>query len=161
MESPITIRRLAPRDADAILAIQSQCPELAQWSKQDYEAMSEGNSIGWVASPFLTAAESPASPAASAIAGFITARLAADEVEILNLGVSPEQRRRGIAEALLNAALEWARENRARQVFLEVRVSNNPAIQFYKKAGFHPIGRRANYYTSPVEDALQLAMQIR
>ncbi len=153
------IRRLAPSDADAILAIQSQCPELAPWSKHDYENMTAGNPIGWVAQLSLDAAATNSD--SSAIIGFLTARIAADEMEILNLAVASEQRRRRTATALLRAAMDWGHANQARRVFLEVRASNVPAIRFYEKSSFQETGRRRNYYTSPPEDALQLAAQIR
>lgn len=159
MESAITIRRLVRGDADSILAIQSSCPELAPWSKCDYEEMAEGNTVGWVASN--PAPGISANFDAGSIAGFITARVAADEIEILNLGVDPNQRRHGVAKALLKAAFAWGAENHARQAFLEVRASNSAAIQFYESFGFRAAGRRAKYYSSPIEDALQLAAQIQ
>ncbi len=160
MESAITIRRLAPGDTHAILAIQSRCPELASWSGRDYEAMADGNTIGWVAE-LVAGAAGKDTERPDSIAGFITARIAADEIEILNLGVAPHARRHGIATALLKAATTWGTENHAQKAFLEVRVSNSAAIRFYETAGFQEVGRRAKYYTSPIEDALQLVAKIR
>jgi [ribosomal protein S18]-alanine N-acetyltransferase len=159
VESPITIRRLERADAASIVAIQSSCPELAQWSQHDYEAMAAGNPIGWVALRSVNA--TVADPNRSPIIGFITARIAADEMEILNLAVTWDKRRLGAASALLQAAMSWGIAKLARRAFLEVRASNLPALRFYAKAGFKPAGRRANYYTSPPEDALQLAAEIR
>ena len=160
MESAVTIRRLVRGDADSILAVQSSCPELAPWSKRDYEAMAEGSTVGWVALKPAPAGMSATSDT-SALVGFITARVAADEIEILNLGVDPNERRHGVAKALLRAAFGWGVENHSRQAFLEVRASNSVAVQFYESFGFHAVGKRAKYYTSPVEDALQLAVQIQ
>jgi [ribosomal protein S18]-alanine N-acetyltransferase len=159
VESPITIRRLASSDADAIIAIQCLCPELARWSIRDYETMTNGNTVGWVAEIVSGAAKNDAVTPAS-IAGFITARVAADEIEILNLGVAPDARRNGIASALLKAAMAWGNKNHAQKIFLEVRASNSAAIRFYEMAGFQTVGRRAKYYTSPIEDALQLVANI-
>jgi len=160
VESAVTIRRLAPSDADSILAIQSQCPELTQWSNRDYEGMADGGMVGWVAS--LSGDPSAnEGKGAGPIIGFITARVAADEMEILNLAVAPDQRRRGAASALLRAATAWGLANEARRGFLEVRASNLAAIRFYEMAGFTETGRRTNYYASPVEDALQLVVRIR
>jgi ribosomal-protein-alanine acetyltransferase len=160
VESAVTIRRLVRGDADSILAVQSSCPELAPWSKRDYEAMAEGSTVGWVALKPAPAGMSATSDT-PALVGFITARVAADEIEILNLGVDPNERRHGVAKALLKAAIAWGVENHARQAFLEVRASNSVAVQFYESFGFHAVGKRAKYYTSPVEDALQLAVQIQ
>jgi ribosomal protein S18 acetylase RimI-like enzyme len=103
VESAVTIRRLVRGDADSILAIQSKCPELAPWSKRDYETMVEGSTVGWVALKAVPP-RSSATSEASAIVGFITVRVAADEIEVLNLGVDPNGRRRGVAKALLRAA---------------------------------------------------------
>ena len=159
MESIVTIRRLAPSDADSILAIQFRCLQLAQWSKRDYQDLADRGMVGWVAS-LSSSASGNESNLHTPVIGFITARVAADELEILNLGVAPEERRRGAASALLQAALAWAAKNHARRGFLEVRESNLPAIQFYQRAGFQQAGRRSHYYSSPSEDALQLAVHI-
>jgi [ribosomal protein S18]-alanine N-acetyltransferase len=159
VESAIIIRHLARSDADSILAIQSSCPELAQWSKHDYQEIAHGNTAGWVGSRTTIRARNEVA-SAERIVGFITARIAADEIEILNLGVAPDQRRRGIAKALLQAALKWGTDHHARQAFLEVRASNSAAIRFYESFGFQTAGRRTNYYTSPKEDALQLSARI-
>lgn len=159
MESVIPIRRLARSDADSVLAIQSSCTELAQWSKRDYEDIANRGMAGWVA-PLANNTQGNDGLRAEPIVGFITARIAADEIEILNLGVAPDERRRGVAKALLQAALKWGTENQARRAFLEVRASNSAAIQFYEAFGFQSAGRRTNYYTSPKEDALQLSARI-
>jgi ribosomal-protein-alanine acetyltransferase len=159
VESTIRIRRLASNDADAIIAVQSLCPELAPWSRRDYDAMTDGNTVGWVAE-LASGAAGKGAARPDSIAGFITARVAADEIEILNLGVAPVARRHGIATTLLKAAVAWGTENHAQKAFLEVRASNSAAIQFYEKAGFQTGGRRAKYYSSPIEDALQLVAKI-
>lgn len=78
--------------------------------------------------------------------GFTAFRVAADESEILTLGVLPESRRRGMAEALLRSAMETAWARGARTMFLEVDASNSPALALYRKLGFKEAGRRPNYY---------------
>ena len=159
MEAPITIRRLDPDDAEAVVAVQAQCPELAQWTRQDYKHLSQHEMTGWVASKQRSQSKAEAS-AAIAIEGFLVARQASGEIEILNLAVLPEARRQGIGKRLLETSLRWAKENGASQAFLEVRASNDAAIKFYEGQGFHQAGRRKNYYQSPTEDALQLSTRI-
>jgi ribosomal-protein-alanine N-acetyltransferase len=44
----------------------------------------------------------------------------------------------------------------ARRATLEVRASNDDARRLYERLGFHVAGRRRNYYTNPIEDALIL-----
>ena len=78
--------------------------------------------------------------------------VAPDEGEVLNLAVSPEFRRKGIARALFHAA----HTELSGTVFLEVRESNAAARQLYAAYGFGEIGRRARYYRRPVEDAVIL-----
>jgi ribosomal-protein-alanine N-acetyltransferase len=78
--------------------------------------------------------------------GFIIARVAADEAEILSLGVAPPARRAGVARALLDAAIACARLANARELFLEVGDDNPAAQALYRSAGFVPVGRRADYY---------------
>jgi ribosomal-protein-alanine N-acetyltransferase len=73
--------------------------------------------------------------------------LGAGESELLQVEVTAEYRRRGLARALLNAALTGT-------VFLEVRASNAPALALYEDLGFVVTGRRRDYYHAPREDAL-------
>ena len=76
--------------------------------------------------------------------------LAADEQEILNLAVTPDFRRKGVARALLDHAFKGFRG----AVFLEVRESNDVAQEFYKSLGFKELSKRAGYYDSPPESAI-------
>jgi [ribosomal protein S18]-alanine N-acetyltransferase len=69
------------------------------------------------------------------------------ESELLQVEVAEEYRRRGLASALLSAAL-------AGTVFLEVRESNAAAIALYSTLGFVATGKRKDYYRAPREDAL-------
>lgn len=94
--------------------------------------------------------------AAGAIIGYTIGRVAADEGEILNVGVHPGWRRRGVARALVRTLLDALAAGGARQVYLEVRESNAAARQLYAGYGFGEVGRRARYYRRPVEDAVIL-----
>jgi ribosomal-protein-alanine N-acetyltransferase len=83
-----------------------------------------------------------------AAAGFILCRLIAGEAEVLTLAVTPERRRRGVARALLDAAIALARAS-AETMFLEVAADNPGATALYAGAGFDTVGRRAGYYGRP------------
>jgi [ribosomal protein S18]-alanine N-acetyltransferase len=159
VEAAVTIRRIESGDVESVLAIQRACPGLAQWARPDYEAVARAEMPGWVA---LREKDShdPAEPTSATIVGFLVARLVAPEIEILNLGVNPAVRRRGTGGALLAEALLWGAGNGAQKAFLEVRASNLAAIQFYESRGFQMAGRRTNYYSAPVEDALRFAASI-
>ena len=95
-----------------------------------------------------------------ATCGFILARVAADEAEILTLAVDPAWRRRGLGRALIMAAAERARDGGARTMFLEVETGNDAARALYAASGFREEGRRRGYYRDapgePARDALTL-----
>lgn len=78
--------------------------------------------------------------------GLVLARVAADEAEILTIGVLPAARRQGLGRRLLEAAMEAAARDGAETMFLEVSSRNLPARVLYEAAGFITIGQRARYY---------------
>lgn len=95
------------------------------------------------------------------IAGYIVARLAVNELHINNVAVRREYRRRGIGSALLTRILEAGQGLAATAAFLEVRAGNSLAQGLYEKCGFRGVGRRRNYYSAPVEDALIMSAQLK
>lgn len=102
-----------------------------------------------------------AMPGAFALAcgqGFVLARVAADEAEIIMLAVRPGARRAGRGMALLQAALAEARRAGAARMVLEVAADNAPATALYRACGFTEVGRRAKYYGDT--DALVLSLAI-
>lgn len=86
--------------------------------------------------------------------GFVLARVAADEAEILTLAVMPSVRRAGLGRALVTAALESAGARGAVAMLLEVGEGNAAARALYATLGFAMVGRRRRYYGD--EDALIL-----
>ena len=94
------------------------------------------------------------------VAGYVVAHRAADEGEILNLGVAAAHRRQGIGRALVERVLQALAERGVRTVYLEVRASNAAARRLYESLGFGEVARRARYYRRPVEDAVVLRAAI-
>jgi ribosomal-protein-alanine N-acetyltransferase len=84
--------------------------------------------------------------------GFIMARVAGGEAEILTLAVAPSSRRQGIARELVSAVVGAVPDV---PVFLEVAANNEPAQCLYRGAGFTACGRRRDYY-GPGRDAIVL-----
>jgi ribosomal-protein-alanine acetyltransferase len=82
------------------------------------------------------------------------------EAQILNLTVAPEVRRRRIGRTLLRRFVADAKARGASQCFLEVRVSNRPAIDLYAAEGFAAIARRIGYYPA-AGDAREDALVMR
>jgi ribosomal-protein-alanine N-acetyltransferase len=79
-----------------------------------------------------------------------------DEVHIATIAVHPEWRQAGIGRRLLATALLAAQEEGAIKAFLEVRRSNTPAQEMYRRFGFEIAGVRPRYYKDNMEDALLL-----
>lgn len=91
--------------------------------------------------------------------GFVLARIAADEAEILTILVLPPYRRRGLAGRLLDAVIDNAKMQGAVKLFLEVALSNVAGLELYTKVGFIQVGRRPRYYANG-GDALLLAIDL-
>jgi len=139
------VRPFRPPDAKAILAILRHSIEAAQWPAESYAKLSA------LPSGIVLVSEVNAE-----VIGFVAARSAADEGEILNIAVHPEFRRQGVASALLLAVLQTLRPSAVTHVFLELRASNLPARALYHHHGFVTSGFRKAYYRDPVEDAIQM-----
>ena len=129
------LRRATERDLPAMSALHAACfPE------------------GWTGESLATLMSSPGVFAlifielSSLAAGFVLARVAADEAEILTIAVRPNARRKGSARALMEAAAGHAQKMGAHSLFLEVGETNAPALGLYKSLGFEQVGRRKNYY---------------
>ena len=82
------------------------------------------------------------------------------QMHLTNMAVDPVYRRKSVANDLLAHILDLARKQGCELIFLEVRVSNEIAHQFYKSAGFQTIDRSAGYYNDPTEDALVMSRWI-
>jgi ribosomal-protein-alanine N-acetyltransferase len=95
--------------------------------------------------------------------GFILGRLAADEAEILTLGVRKDWQRLGIGQRLVTALARSVKKAEARQLHLEVSVRNAPALLLYKRLGFVENGRRRGYYHNAgatPDDAVNLTLAL-
>ena len=95
------------------------------------------------------------------VLGYVGMMYVLDEGYISNVAVSPAQRRQGIGDALIAELMERANKLELSFVTLEVRSSNAPAIELYKKHGFVPVGLRKNYYDLPKEDAILMTKILR
>lgn len=87
-----------------------------------------------------------ATPGDSPASGYAAFRHGGGEAEMLRLAVDPEERRRGVARSLVDRGLERLRQEKVQTCFLEVRMDNEGAINFYRALGFQRTGRRRSYY---------------
>ncbi len=93
------------------------------------------------------------------VVGYLGFWLIADEAHISTLAVHPLHRRRGIGEQLLREALQMAIAKGAEIVTLEVRASNQAALELYEKFDFEVVGKRAGYYRDNREDAVLMTLR--
>lgn len=96
------------------------------------------------------------------VAGYGILSIAAGEAHILNLCVDPLYRSHGYGERLLDEILFRARAASVREIFLEVRPSNQTALALYRKKGFHQVSNRPAYYQAQAgrEDAAVLVKKL-
>jgi [ribosomal protein S18]-alanine N-acetyltransferase len=135
----------APEDIDAIMAVESQS-FTNPWTREMYQAEFENRDVSF----FYLARRG------SRVVGFCAFWRILDELHINNLAVLPEERRRGVAAALLERILAEGRKLGAFRATLEVRRSNEAALALYKRLGFSVEATRRGYYSQPEEDALVL-----
>lgn len=139
--APIIIS-LNPWHAPVIAAIHGACFDEAPWDETACAAMlTTPGTFGFLASLTPDVQETPNQPV-----GFVVARMAADEAELLSIAVLKDARRLGAARVLLMQTLAHAQEAGARQMFLEVAVDNVSALALYRACGFEQVGVREKYY---------------
>jgi ribosomal-protein-alanine N-acetyltransferase len=78
---------------------------------------------------------------------------------VVSVAVLPRYRRKGVAKALLNMATDGMRYYKAKQCYLEVRVTNDAGVALYKKLGFD-ISRTVHGYYSDGEDAYVMSKKL-
>ena len=136
------------READAtllpsLLAIENvsfTCP----WSEESFRAALESEAVR------VTVCEDDAGECA----GFACLMTVADEGELLNIACSPDRRRQGVAQRLMDDCAAYCIRSGVSVLYLEVRESNAAARSLYRKNGFLEIGVRRNYYEKPRENAV-------
>ena len=88
------------------------------------------------------------------VVGYSGLMLIVEDAHVTTIAVDPAWQRHQIGSRLLLNIARDARERGARHLTLEVRVSNEPAQNMYRKFGFRPAGIRKGYYAETNEDAL-------
>jgi tRNA threonylcarbamoyladenosine biosynthesis protein TsaB len=112
----------------------------------------------WDAASLRTTLAAPGAFAFHDRDGFVVARVAGDEAEILTLAVAPGARGKGLGRALLNAAIAEAEQRGAKAVFLEVGSDNPAALALYAALGFANVGSRKGYYGGRDASVLRLSL---
>src|SRR3990172_12724152 len=149
------LERAGPEDVSALAAVEAACFS-HPWPRQHF-----AQEVAYGAPGAVLVLRSPAARegAAKGVHAYCVYRVVVDEMLILDVAVTPDWRRRGLAAWLLRFALAKAARAGARRALLEVRRGNAPALALYQKLGFRPGGVRRDYYRQPREDALVLCRE--
>lgn len=131
------VRKASAADADTLAAIEAAAFGEQSWGEK---SVKEG-----LVAPYVSALLA-FGPEGAAARGFALWRRLGGEAEILSLGVAPEARRKGAADALLGAIFKDAGANGLAAIFLEVEAGNAAAQALYAKHGFATVGVRRRYY---------------
>lgn len=146
--SKITIREATAHDVHAIYEIGTECFSDA-WREETVR-----NDLKRDGALYLIAERD------KEILGYACYWYVLDEAQLVNIGVTPQARRRGIADQLVTEGLAIAKEKGMTSMYLEVRVSNLPAQALYRKYGFTVKALRKQVYELPVEDGYIMAVEI-
>lgn len=143
MSSEVTIRKMTIEDVEQVFEIEKLSFTLP-WTKDSfyYEMTTNENA-------YYVVAETE-----QGIAGYCGMWLVLDEAHVTNIAILPDERGKKLGERLMRAAMEAAKGQGAVLMTLEARVSNEPALNLYRKLGFKNGGIRKRYYTDNFEDAI-------
>ncbi|MFO1246238.1 MAG: ribosomal protein S18-alanine N-acetyltransferase [Ramlibacter sp.] len=135
---------------DAVLAIE-QTAYAQPWSRGNF---TDSLKAGYQAQLLL---------ADDAILGYFIAMKGVDEVHLLNITVAPDHQGQGWGRVMLDALAIWSRGQGAQWLWLEVRVSNQRALQIYERHGYRRVGERKGYYPAGQgrrEDAVVMSLRL-
>jgi ribosomal-protein-alanine N-acetyltransferase len=147
MPSSLYLARLTVEDVPSLQPLEDQA-NLVFWGRENYQRF-----LDEFPEYFGCKAVQTSHIGMDSIVGFFLARSVCENLEILKIAVFPDCQRRGIGTQLMETAYSEGVRRGCRRCLLEVRKSNQNAIQFYYGHDFRIAGSRLNYYTDPVEDA--------
>ena len=138
-------------------AIKSDIPKIVEIEKVSF-------SDPWDKQLFLDAIDSKdkylmIAEGGKEVEGYVVFEKVLDEGHITNLAVAAMHRKKGVAAGLVSYVLDLASGLGIKEIFLEVRESNEAAKSLYSKFGFRKIGRRKGYYPKAGESALVLSLK--
>lgn len=150
-------RKLDDKDLPELLALESACFS-CPWGEEQYSLAFKQN-ICHVFGLFEPSSRLlPGAP--DHLAAYATIYLLPPEMEILNIAVTPDMRRKGYGRRLLRLVLQIARKMGIQRTFLEVRENNIAAQTLYESMGFEAVGVRPHYYPDTGEDARLMRLEM-
>jgi [ribosomal protein S18]-alanine N-acetyltransferase len=144
------IQRLKTTDAAEIAGLHTDGFH-RPWNDGEFRSLlAQGPVFGFIARPVGN----------KGAAGFVLARLAAGEAEILTIAVAKPERRSGLGRKLMDAVLRELHAQRAESLFLEVDEKNAAAVSLYRKLGFSQVAKRPSYYQTAEGRSSALVMRL-
>lgn len=142
---PFRIEPMAEDDLDGVCALENELAAFP-WTRGHFADCLNAGYSGWVLK------------LDQLIAAYAVLMMVVDEGHLLNIGVAPSFQRQGLGGRLLEHLMARTRDSGGHSLMLEVRPSNTPALELYRRFGFGEIGRRKAYYPAHLgrEDALVL-----
>jgi len=144
---PLTFSAMAPRDLTAVVDLERRAFS-HPWSSEVFQRELR-----------LSFSKIVLARWQRVVVGYVCRWLTDDALEIQNVAVHPDWRRRSIGRRLVAIALDDGRAAGVRRALLEVRRYNQPAIVLYRSFGFREIGVRRRYYADG-EDALLMELDL-
>lgn len=141
--------RLMSEHLAGISVLEQLCFPNEPWSEQALKVLCRDHGTGFVAQGD-----------SGEVLAYVGMTYAADEGSITNVATHPNSRRKGLGKGVVSALLQEAARLSLSYVYLEVRLSNAPAIALYESLGFEVVGTRKNFYRHPTEDALLMRASI-
>lgn len=148
------IRTMRSSDVERVLKIAASLKNVPRWPRSAYlSALDPHAALRRVA----LVAEAGASECP---AGFVIASVVPPSAELETIAVAEDRQGQGLGRALLEKLFEELQSEGIREMWLEVRASNEPAVRLYRRMGFVETGCRKAYYADPVEDASVMGVTI-
>ncbi len=142
VDAAVKIRDMVAEDIDRVEELENEVfPD--PWPRSAFEEQISGEGWGAIVAEW-----------GGEVVGYGCYYIVDVEAHLTNIAVVPEQRRKLVANRILDTILERAVEAGCQYVILEVRRSNTAARAFYEKHGFRLLYERPNYYRRPAEDAV-------
>jgi [ribosomal protein S18]-alanine N-acetyltransferase len=145
----VRVRRMAAADVATVVGIETDAFS-SPWSAGTFESLLDRPGLELLVMEHES----------EGVIGYAVLWCVLDQGELANVAVTPRLRGRGLGRHLLARVLEVARERGIETMFLEVRASNERALELYRSFGFSDVGRRKGYYDRPREDALIMAAKL-
>lgn len=145
----VEIRKMQPSDLNRIILIEREI-FLFPWSLGNFADSIEAGYICQVLQQTDT------------LMGYGIMMMSPEEAHVLTLGIAANWQKKGWGKKLLQHFIDYAKDENAKSMFLDVRESNHGAAQLYKQMGFQHIATRKGYYPAMCgrEDALVMQLML-